>query len=418
MAYSHAEGYGTVASNYYSHAEGYSTKASSQYAHAEGRYSVASGICSHAEGRSTTAVGDFSHVEGYSTMASGSYSHAEGSDTRTTNDYEHAEGRYNVSNYGNSDAIRTRHSVGIGTGTGSNRKNAVEVMANGDYYLYNVGGYDGKAVTNKKTLQTVLSEHGNSIAALQSGIEYYDRVHVGANGLLQNSLCAFNTEEELVSLIYPDPKGGTAPVANTVDKFPYGAKIYYYTGTTVAQNVSGTDVNGVTLYSSYKHVNMTDMLYYANVSDKKSYIGSVQSGGTAYTDQSTLYLNIDSSSRYFWTLTKNAADQIVVSYKNLVVGDVYIRLGCHNATATTDTDWYSMNLEDNNPMLYFGQDEQEDPCFIDVHELVANKVTTISSSSTDDQYPSAKCMYDIIGDIETALNVILNGQSGSGGGNS
>ena len=32
-----------------------------------------------------------------------------------------------------------------------------------------------------------------------------------------------------------------------------------------------------------------------------------------------------------------------------------------------------------------------------------NKVTSLSSSSTDTQYPSAKCVYDIIGDVETLL---------------
>lgn len=36
-------------------------------------------------------------------------------------------------------------------------------------------------------------------------------------------------------------------------------------------------------------------------------------------------------------------------------------------------------------------------------ETANNKVTSISSSSTDTQYPSAKCVYDIIGDIESLL---------------
>ena len=36
----------------------------------------------------------------------------------------------------------------------------------------------------------------------------------------------------------------------------------------------------------------------------------------------------------------------------------------------------------------------------------SNKVTTLSSSSTDTQYPSAKCVYDLIGDVETILTVI------------
>ena len=42
-------------------------------------------------------------------------------------------------------------------------------------------------------------------------------------------------------------------------------------------------------------------------------------------------------------------------------------------------------------------------------EAVTNKVTSISSSSTDTQYPSAKCVYDIVGDINTALDTI-NGE--------
>lgn len=34
-------------------------------------------------------------------------------------------------------------------------------------------------------------------------------------------------------------------------------------------------------------------------------------------------------------------------------------------------------------------------------------VTSISSSSTDSQVPTAKCMYDIVGDIETLLGALL-----------
>lgn len=42
-------------------------------------------------------------------------------------------------------------------------------------------------------------------------------------------------------------------------------------------------------------------------------------------------------------------------------------------------------------------------------ENTSNKVTSISSSSTDTQYPSAKCVYDIVGDIETALQTLNTG---------
>ena len=36
-------------------------------------------------------------------------------------------------------------------------------------------------------------------------------------------------------------------------------------------------------------------------------------------------------------------------------------------------------------------------------EVTSNKVTSLSSSSTDTQYPSAKCVYDLVGNIETLL---------------
>lgn len=42
-------------------------------------------------------------------------------------------------------------------------------------------------------------------------------------------------------------------------------------------------------------------------------------------------------------------------------------------------------------------------------EVTTNKVTSLSSSSTDTQYPSAKCVYDIVGDIETALQTLNTG---------
>lgn len=39
-------------------------------------------------------------------------------------------------------------------------------------------------------------------------------------------------------------------------------------------------------------------------------------------------------------------------------------------------------------------------------QVTTNLVTSVSSSSTDSQYPSAKLFYDTCGDIETALNTI------------
>ena len=46
---------------------------------------------------------------------------------------------------------------------------------------------------------------------------------------------------------------------------------------------------------------------------------------------------------------------------------------------------------------------------LNAKENTSNKVTSLSSSSTDTEYPSAKCVYDIIGDIESALQTLNTG---------
>ena len=156
--YSHAEGLNTTASTY-SHAEGWRTEASGSYSHAEGEQTTASGLYSHAEGNDTQATGQSAHAEGEQTTASGHYSHAEGAYTKTFNNFEHAEGHYNVSNSGKTDDLRTRHSVGIGSSFPDIRMNAHEIMANGDHYIYGLGGYDGTNATaeTSQTLQAVIN---------------------------------------------------------------------------------------------------------------------------------------------------------------------------------------------------------------------------------------------------------------------
>ena len=114
-------------------------------------------IFNYYEGASVNvASGRYSHAEGGSTEATGSYSHAEGECTIANNSGEHAEGSYNLSNTGETDDLRTRHSVGIGSI--GDRKNAHEIMANGDHYIYGLGGYDGTnaAAETSQTLQQVI----------------------------------------------------------------------------------------------------------------------------------------------------------------------------------------------------------------------------------------------------------------------
>ena len=120
-------------------------------------YSVSYGDYSHSEGEGNVSYGTDSHAEGRYTFAVGNRSHVEGLNTIAKNVTEHAEGSFNVSNktsttYGN--AGNTQHSIGIGNST--TRKNAVEVMQNGDVYIYGIGTYDGTAIAGSSTVQTVI----------------------------------------------------------------------------------------------------------------------------------------------------------------------------------------------------------------------------------------------------------------------
>lgn len=44
--------------------------------------------------------------------------------------------------------------------------------------------------------------------------------------------------------------------------------------------------------------------------------------------------------------------------------------------------------------------------FEDDFQLKSNIVTSVSSTSTDTEYPSAKCVYDILGNLERRLGNI------------
>ena len=156
---SYSGNFKNVASGQCSHAEGIMTTASGKYSHAEGHGTTASEHGSHAEGHGTTASGMYSHAEGDTTIASGYRSHAEGSNTIASNSFEHAEGHLNVSNNGGTSETQTIHSVGIGSAL-IDRKNAHEIMVNGDHYIYGLGGYDGTNATDisVKTLQRIIEE--------------------------------------------------------------------------------------------------------------------------------------------------------------------------------------------------------------------------------------------------------------------
>ena len=81
------------------------------------------------------------------------------------------------------------------------------------------------------------------------------------------------------------------------------------------------------------------------------------------------------------------------------------------STGLTVGDVYNVETDGSN-YAWTGTEWDKLGGTIDVSgfQTKSNLVTSLSSSSTDTQYPSAKCVYDLIGDIDTALDLI-NGES-------
>ena len=167
-------------------------KVYSNMSFAAGDSNIASGKCSTVTGYKTKATGVAAHAEGYgsSTMyvvAAGDGSHAEGILTETKNAAEHAEGKFNLSHTTSGDnpqsatastfgsSARTVSSIGVGTSV-NNRKNAFEVMQNGDVYVYNVGNYYGTDIKSQnnsiKTLQDIISSVTGITPSTISDVQY------------------------------------------------------------------------------------------------------------------------------------------------------------------------------------------------------------------------------------------------------
>ena len=66
--------------------------------------------------------------------------------------------------------------------------------------------------------------------------------------------------------------------------------------------------------------------------------------------------------------------------------------------------WGKINNQNSATWIQLGKD-------IDTNsfEKKENKVTEINENSTDTQYPTAKCVYDLIGDISTILQQLDTG---------
>lgn len=243
----HSEGYNTSAIADRSHAEGSETSAHGLGSHAEGGFTLANGQYAHAEGAGTAASGRRSHAEGIYSVSAGEGSHAEGVKTEAKNYSEHAEGQFNLSHktsttYGN--ALNTQHSVGIGTGYTA-RKNAFEIMQNGDAYLHGVGGYDGTNPSTAKTMQQIINSTSPDLTI------YYNKTETDT--LLQGKQDAvtwgnnISVENGVVNVVYEEATTSTSGLMSQEDKNKLNSLQNYVLPIASNTTLGGVKVDGTTI---------------------------------------------------------------------------------------------------------------------------------------------------------------------------
>ena len=146
----HAEGYNNKADAKNSHAEGSGTHVleAAEAGHSEGVSTLVHAVGGHAEGFNCSAVGTYAHAEGYKTLSGANGSHTEGVGTETEVEGGHVEGTYNIKN----DSVHV-----VGGGSSSERKNLHEIKKDGQQYILEIGGYNGKNRDDAKSLQEVIN---------------------------------------------------------------------------------------------------------------------------------------------------------------------------------------------------------------------------------------------------------------------
>jgi hypothetical protein len=80
---------------------------------------------------------------------------------------EHAEGMYNLPTQNDDVSKATIHTIGIGQA--GNRMNSEETKRNGDKYILNIGGYNGKNSDSSKSLQKVISDIETAVSLNSNG---------------------------------------------------------------------------------------------------------------------------------------------------------------------------------------------------------------------------------------------------------
>lgn len=214
--------------------------------------------------------------------------------------------------------------------------------------------------------------------------------------------------------------GSQSQIQYIVDMIYDGSKYvilnqFGYINVTDALDWSGT-------WNTYQIPNYNDDKFVSLIYDGSNYIAATSDGGLSISSDAINWSSVSyiiplySGSSSIISLIYNNNRYIAFSNDNnycyVSTADYYSQwnypeqiselnitsIGFANANAqilTMDAQGYVSTCGDNGAII----------SAVGV-EVLSNKVTSISSLSTDTEYPSAKCVYDIIGDIESLLSQV------------
>lgn len=120
------------------------------------------------------------------------------------------------------------------------------------------------------------------------------------------------------------------------------------------------------------------------------------------------YYTIASANATFVPQTRKVNNKALSEDITLTASDVGADASGSASTAETNAKNYADSLASNYATSAQGAlaDTAVQPADIANMQTTTNLVTSVSSASTDTQYPSAKWAYDTIGDIETLINAL------------
>ena len=125
-----------------------------------GKFNQSNGTYNYNQGQNNLVNGSYNLVSGTNNKVGGDYGVVVGDHLVTYSNKESVFGTYNLSKDVSGDKAIV-FSIGCGD-SNENRSNAIEAKRNGDFYVKNIGGFNGKNSDTAKTLQQVISEIQNN----------------------------------------------------------------------------------------------------------------------------------------------------------------------------------------------------------------------------------------------------------------